>query len=283
MQKKYIYIYILFLVVFFNSCAKPSLKYNRDQQQESVNSYHQEDKAATFGPNPIQQFPVVLVFGPAKARGFAYAGVIKGFTEEKIPIGAIIGADFGALIGAIYTHSETVHEFEWKVLKIDKDFFFENIFDFSFLTGSWLRDQRLNLKLEEIFQNKKIEEGITPISIGVWGEKEEQMIFHREGEITRLIKKSMTRQKDLSEDKLQQQLINEARALNIGPVVYIDLYSRGDVSELADVVLTPNLVEVSAQDVDLKSLSIYNGKLSVLNQVQEIKTLVGIKGEEEER
>ena len=108
----------LFISFIFSACAKPGLKSTEVSHLSKSESYKKNERETAFGPNPIQLFPVVLVFGPAQARGFAYAGIIKGFTEEKIPIGAIVGADFGALIGAIYTHSETVHEFEWKVLKI---------------------------------------------------------------------------------------------------------------------------------------------------------------------
>ena len=49
--------------------------------------------------------PIVLVLGPGMARGFAFAGVLRALNEAKIPIGAVIGTEMGALVSALYADS----------------------------------------------------------------------------------------------------------------------------------------------------------------------------------
>ena len=46
---------------------------------------------------------VVLALGAGGARGLAHIGVIRALNEAGIPIDAIAGVSFGAIIGALYS------------------------------------------------------------------------------------------------------------------------------------------------------------------------------------
>src|SRR6185437_12609417 len=61
--------------------------------------------------------PVVLVLGPGLARGYAYVGAIRALTEAKVPIGAILGTEMGALVGSLYAMDAKINQFEWAMLK----------------------------------------------------------------------------------------------------------------------------------------------------------------------
>ena len=67
--------------------------------------------------------PVTLVFGPGLAKAFASAGVLKALEENKVPIKAIVGTGFGAIVGGLYVSSRSIHDFEWKLTRFKKKIF----------------------------------------------------------------------------------------------------------------------------------------------------------------
>lgn len=52
--------------------------------------------------SPPHRPTVALVLGGGGARGLAHIGVLKVFEEEKIPVDMVIGTSVGAIVGAIY-------------------------------------------------------------------------------------------------------------------------------------------------------------------------------------
>lgn len=64
---------------------------------------------------------VALVLGPGGVKSFAHTGVLKALIQEKIPISAVVGIEWGALIGGLFAQNGLVHELEWKIYKLQKE------------------------------------------------------------------------------------------------------------------------------------------------------------------
>ena len=91
-----------------------------EESKTEEDSYPRDSRVGgelIFGPQPVKVFPVALVLGPGLARGYAHAGVLRTLHDNKIPVGAVLGVEMGALIGAIFATSRTINEFEWKLFK----------------------------------------------------------------------------------------------------------------------------------------------------------------------
>lgn len=63
---------------------------------------------------------VALILGPGGFKAFAHAGVIKELRKANIPINAVMGIEWGALVGALYAQRGQIHEAEWKLYKLEK-------------------------------------------------------------------------------------------------------------------------------------------------------------------
>jgi predicted acylesterase/phospholipase RssA len=79
------------------------------------------------GPNGSKETPytreipnVAVVLGPGGAKALAHAGVIKALQDNRIPIGRIIGIEWGALVAAAYAAHGQSHEVDWKLYRLDQ-------------------------------------------------------------------------------------------------------------------------------------------------------------------
>lgn len=55
---------------------------------------------------------VVLALGAGGARGLAHIGAIRALERAGIPIDAIAGVSFGAIVGALYSLKRDIDEVE---------------------------------------------------------------------------------------------------------------------------------------------------------------------------
>jgi predicted acylesterase/phospholipase RssA len=60
-----------------------------------------------------------LVLSPGGARTFAELGVLKELIKARVPISAIVGVEWGSLVGALYAQNGQIHEAEWKLYKLE--------------------------------------------------------------------------------------------------------------------------------------------------------------------
>lgn len=63
---------------------------------------------------------VAVILGPGGVKSFAHAGVLKELIKAKIPISAVVGIEWGALVAGIFAQNGQVHEVEWKLYKLQK-------------------------------------------------------------------------------------------------------------------------------------------------------------------
>ena len=61
---------------------------------------------------------VAVILGPGGYTATAEVGVIKELLKAKIPIQAVVGIEWGALVGALYAQHAQINEAEWKLYKL---------------------------------------------------------------------------------------------------------------------------------------------------------------------
>ena len=105
---------------------------------------------------PRREPKVALVLGGGAAKGFAHIGVIRVLEQEKIPIHMIVGTSVGSLIGGLYAANPDAFQLEWLAFKIEKN----DILDFSIVYSKLGPVQGVKLEsfVEQNVKAKKIED-----------------------------------------------------------------------------------------------------------------------------
>lgn len=253
----------------------------------------------SYGPEPVQIKPVVLVLGPGLARGFAYVGAIRALVESKIPIGAVFGTEMGALVGALYTLSSSINQFEWGLQRFREDIFKEKA---GFLSGAkdeTVRSEKFEVQLRRVFENKDISlaEKKIPLRIVVQSQEAGAPVVLSSGGAFQIIRAAMAAPglfnpyfgtighqtiHGFSASSTRPFLIREARNLNLGPVVVIHVLNDREAAiaydELkeADIVIQPNMSGIGYQDFEKKTDAAFRGKSAIIQHMPELRRVVGL-------
>ncbi len=108
------------LSILLNGCTSLT----RRMTGENVNAPSGKAANATsnqFGtPSNIAQSnkKVAVILGPGGYKSIAEVGVLKELIKAKIPIQAVAGVEWGALVGALYAQHGQINEAEWKLYKL---------------------------------------------------------------------------------------------------------------------------------------------------------------------
>ncbi len=259
----------------------------------------QGEQAAAMGPDPVAIRPIVLVLGPSGAKGYAYAGVLRALVDAKIPIGAIVGSDMGALIGALFGMSTSINGFEWKMLQLKSEWFAAKTAGLGALFKQGNPRARLGLRLKELFAGKDLRDSRVPLKILNFSASLQDSGDVAAAVFEVLILPSAEANGVLNSPKAFP--VAEARALGIGPVVVIDVLEHMDepvavadggereaavrdavrlaanrsVDELtqADLVIRPDLSKVKFTDFDRRSDAAYIGRTATVAAMDEIRGL----------
>ncbi|MGZ3687429.1 MAG: patatin-like phospholipase family protein [Bdellovibrionota bacterium] len=245
-----------------------------------------------YGPDPIHVHPIELVLGPGVARGYAFAGVIRALNEAHIPIGAIFGTEMGSLIGALYAMNGTINHFEWAMLKFKDEIFVENGGLLSRM-GEGTRDgQKFEAALQSAFTHKDLSESRLPLRIALQSQDGKPLVLDR-GDLVSALRASMAVPgvftpgtwggvPAVSANATRPFLIREARELNIGPVVVVNVLNESEVGaaadelKTADLVITPDMSGIQYLDFNKKTDAAFRGKSATQKSIEEIRRLVGL-------
>jgi NTE family protein len=247
---------------------------------------------------PAQQIkPIVLVFGPGLARGFAYAGVLRELSEQKIPISAIVGTEMGGLIGALYAMSGSLNQFEWQLLKFSPDSFIETRSLLERWTNRQSEGKTFEHQLHSVFNGKDLTESKIPVRITALSKDTGIPMVLDRGNVAEVVRGTMAvpslftpgtfhtpdgEIQLVSASSVRPFPITEARDLNLGPVVVVNVLMGAESikasNELkqADLVIRPNLKGIGYQDFKKKTEIAFKGKTAVSRQIEEIRKLSGI-------
>ena len=270
----------------------------------------------SYGPDPIEIRPIVLVLGPGLARGFAYAGILRALHDEKIPVGAIVGTEMGALIGSLYGVSTTINEFEWSLVKFKEDLFTKDAGLFSSLLSAGGDTGKLDDVIQHEFAAKDLKESKVRLQIILRNEKGNSSFLVDHGSVNSAVRGALgltgfisstdwNGQKVTSAGSIRPFGVSEARLLGIGPVVvvdvlhspvgsrtktvksksvldYLQLAKNSGLDELkaADFVLTPDFNGIDFLDYEKKNDIVFRGQNAVLRKRGELRHLVGLPQED---
>jgi NTE family protein len=223
------------------------------------------------------------------ARGFAHAGALRALHDAGIPIGAIVGTEFGALIGTLYAENATINRFEWSLLKLREELFHEKSV---FGSGAPADGSRLDTELGRLLGSKKLEEARFPVLLATAMPGESPSMV-KAGPAARAARDAVT--SAAVQDK--PFAVAEARQLAIGPVIVIDPLAspakQGEGEEIAarmslakdrgaaelrdaDLVIAPDLSGIGYLDFNRKTDIVFRGKKAVLARIADIKRLTGL-------
>ncbi|MGK5082202.1 patatin-like phospholipase family protein [Bdellovibrionota bacterium FG-1] len=251
-----------------------------------------DQPVVNYGPQPIVVKPIVLVLGPGLARGFAYVGAIRALTEARISIGAVLGTEMGALMGALYAVGGKINQFEWALFKFREEVFVEPKGLMSSLFQPSGKDAKFDAALEQVFEKKDLNQTVVPIRIAIQTVDSGLALVLDRGPAVAAVRAAMGESSlfgpSLWSGGLAQAathvkpfLIAEARDMNLGPVVVIDVMEQKEDMKGADLVIRPDLVGIGAMDFEKRTDAAFRGKKAVEEQLTEIRKLVGMPPEAE--
>ena len=242
-----------------------------------------------YGPDPIRLRPLVLVLGPGGAKGFAHVGVIRALRESKIPIGAVLGTEMGALIGSTYALGGNVNQMDFALQRFNEESFRRDPGGLARLVGGYPMENAL----KRVFGAQDISKFKVATRVTVEMIDSGQPGLIDSGAATTVLRAAMSETGFLGgETKLNQFArarsaretrpfpVLEAKALGIGPVVAIDLGGAPATTQFqlsdADLVLRPNLSHINAEDFSKRTEAIYAGKKLVRDNLREIRRWAGL-------
>jgi predicted acylesterase/phospholipase RssA len=242
-----------------------------------------------YGPSPSLITPIVLVFGAGGARAYSYAGVLIGLLDAKIPLGAITATGMGALIAALYASSQTINEFEWKLLQFDEKVFSSQRSFFSSFRESSPDPAILERRLIDVFGDTRLEDLNLPVKILLQDIGTQEIILYEKGSIRQLVRAALSGEETFPAPRLNGRQLQSAEKvsafptknaydLEIGPVIVVDVREQKKViSDLreASLVLEPNLMSLNQQAYEKRSIAIFQGKNIVSENLTELRALTG--------
>ncbi len=259
-------------------------------------------------PEPPREPKIALVLGGGGAKGFAHVGVIRVLEQEKIPIHMIVGTSVGSLIGGIYASNPDAFQLEWLSFKIEKNDLLDASVVYSKLGP--VQGTRLENFLEQNIKTKKVEDTKIPLFPIATDLNTGQTVILEKGSLSRAIHAScavpgifvpvtfdnrtlvdggitdniacdvarhkgadiiiaVSLQKDIKNYQIDSVIDVIAQSLNI----MMRETSRQRL-RLADVVIEPDVKDVSLLDFSQKKMLMEEGIKAARKAVPRIKELI---------
>lgn len=117
----------------------------------------ESESTAVPTPTPSEPPKFGIILGPGGLKSFAHIGVLREFEKVGIKPKAIVGLEWGAMLGAFYSVKGLANDTEWQAFKLRE----EHMPRRGFLKGKIEPSQVKVLDdfLEQSFADKKVEEG----------------------------------------------------------------------------------------------------------------------------
>lgn len=255
------------------------------QNSETKQEVSPTEGVEKYGPEPIQVRPLVLVLSSGVVKGYAHSGVLEALASYKIPVGAIVGAEMGALIGAIYASDGNVNHLQWELMKFKEEVFKSE--------RGFFPSHQLNAELIHVFKQKDIRDSKIPCVLAIQLEKTGKLELISRGLTKDAVRAAIAFPELLGPGQWNgtpavsarnraasvAAMIHEAKALQIGPVLVVDFASdkiaERDFSE-ADLVLHPDLNGIDDFDFKKRTEAIFRGKKAVMDHLKEIYHWAGM-------
>lgn len=175
---------VLSLSIFiFGLVACETFNKRSEPLDEPVDTIEQPQESSSNGKKPefLQKASprLGIILGPGGALSFAHVGFLQELEKQKIPVHAIAGIEWGALVAATYSQEAKGHGVEWKLLKLPVDKFANKSF---FSRGeSAPKVSQFNEYLNSVFAGARTNAGAIPFACPYINRKKEVLKVQTQG------------------------------------------------------------------------------------------------------
>lgn len=260
-----------------------------------------DGSSSQTGNLPDQNY--VLILGPGLARTYAFLGVIRELTANKIPIKAVVGVEMGAVIGAIWL-SSNLNNLEWEMHKLKR----ETLLDVPFLglRGKVAEGKKIWKFLKEAIRTDELKSFQTPFY--VVSSQNSEVYFENDGPTHEIIRGALALpgilkphawggRERISAAFDKPYPVEKAKDLNVGKTICADVIASGvnyetkdDTEQRISILMKSSvslareelkncdyIISVKADDVgfldfEAKAKLIYKGKQAVKLWITQLKS-----------
>jgi len=282
----------------------------KEKERELVSTFLWSDILAL----PQDKRPkIALVLGGGGARGLAHIGVLKVLEQESIPIDMVVGTSVGALVGALYCAGLSISEIEqlgertgWNKLSDISTAALVKLL----VAEELLSSARMEKYLEGYLGGKRFEDLNIPFACVATDIQTGEKIIFKEGEVLIAIRASSTvpglfkpveyRHRFLVDGGLVDNTPTDIAKLmgadiiiavtlkadfskfsldNVLKILNQSIFIQGmvidkELLKLADMVITPELVDISAIDLWKSKECMDAGEIAARKSAEELKNMI---------
>ncbi len=247
-MKKYFLIFILVIIFttvvsasllaaddkkISNSLANNLSEVEYDGEIYQVENYKQFKEKVENKERPT----VALALSGGGARAIANLGIIKALVENDIPIDMMTGTSMGSIIAALYGSGLSLEQIE----EIVTDTPFARLFNFG--GGALLNSKKVNIFMEQVAPNKKLEDFLIPTAQLSFDLKGAKKYLATEGRISEVLQAAYAIPGYFPIHSEKDHYFIDAGVLESTPVKSASLLG-------ADFVIATNTPEGSKQSYD---------------------------------
>ena len=261
---------------------------------------------------PRKPARIGLALGGGAARGFAHIGVIKALEAQGIRPAVVTGTSAGSVVGALYASGMDGFEMNALALKMDEAVIADWALPFGSRFGGWLKGEALQRYVNQLVQQRTIENMKLPLGIVATELKTGAPIVFRRGNTGQAVRASCSvpgvfqpvsiAGKQYVDGGLVAPVPTEAaRQMGADFVIAVNISADptgqnadGQVGVLlqttaimgqtinklalahADIVIRPDLPAMSSSDFGARNQAILAGEKAVATILPELKAQLGL-------
>lgn len=181
MLKKILYSFIILLM----GCQQ--LKEKSDQLFPTKEDNKVENQVVEEKPKKSQEYKLGIILGPGGVKSFAHIGVLTNLEKSGLKIHNIVGIEWGALVGAIYSLNGKSHETSWQMFKLGNDIVPSKGFISS--KRDALQAKQFQVYLKKMFTNHRINNAQVNFSCPIYLLGKERIQWISSGTYTSMLDK----------------------------------------------------------------------------------------------
>jgi len=262
--------------------------------------------ASAASAEPMRRPKVALVLGGGAARGFAHIGVIKTLEAAGVTPDMVVGTSAGAVVGALYASGTSGFELQKLALSMDDS----SVSDWSLPDRGVIRGEALQNFVNRALGNRPIEALPRTLGIVATDLHSGEMIVFRRGNTGMAVRASASVPGLFQPTRIGEReyvdggLVSPvpakvAREMGAEVVIAVDISSKprnasvGNTVEVlmqtfnimgaalaqtelgqADVVIRPDIGQISGTDFQAKHLAILEGEKAAAAKLDEVRAAI---------
>lgn len=256
-------------------------------------------------PPPKAKPKIAFAFGGGAAKGFAHIGVIKILEQNGIKADIITGTSAGSVIGSLYASGLSGIAIQQKAMILDED----QLTDYTFSTGGIVKGEALEKYINAEVGNRPIEKLSIPFGAVATNKESGEAAVFRSGNTGQAVRASASipnvfqpvrigKNTYVDGGLVQPVPVEAAKNMGADVIIAIDISAKptkgekgfwatidqsinimGQVAlnkqlKMADVVIHPNIDNISSLSFEQRHLAILEGEKAALAALPAIKKAI---------